>query len=652
MCGICGFVSNRSQTLDTLIEMNTLLSHRGPDDHGEEIYQISNGKYVGFAHRRLSIIDLSEKGHQPMHSVDKRVSVVFNGEIYNYQELRDELKSYRFVSNCDTEVIIAAYLKWGIDFVHKINGMFAIALLDRDTDTVYLIRDRIGKKPLFYYKDSDNSVVFSSELKSILRSTLFRKQINQDVVGRFLYRCYIIAPDTIYKNTYKLEPGSVMEITGDSIRKYKYWDVASKYNALKGVKTSNYEETKEQLKYLLKEAVRRRMVADVPIGAFLSGGYDSSLVCAIAQELSPEPIKTFSIGFYDKKFNEAVYAKQIAKTLGTEHKELYIDEQDMLDVVDSIPRYYDEPFADSSQIPTMLVSKLAKEQVSVVLSGDGGDELFGGYNIYTVLQKAQRKKTLGKILYNIGKIPGVKQTDLWRKRSIIYRILSDDDNPEARTQGGVNSYFDAINKILLNDANNFYYEFESRYHEKQYDILRMLLDMDTYLIDDILVKVDRASMKYALECRCPILDKEVMEYALGLPKEYKIYQGNKKRILKDIAYDYMPQELLDRPKAGFSIPQDKWLRSKLKEQIMDWTSRDYLVKQGIFEPDNTIKFIETYMRNGDMGKWSGQNFSKVVWPYFIFQQWYQSYENINGIGENSMKYSELKELQNSRRGGV
>lgn len=625
MCGICGFISCKPESMDVLVKMNNTLAHRGPDDHGEEIYQMSDGKYVGLAQRRLSIVDLSEKGHQPMHSVNKRISVVFNGEIYNYRELREEIKDYEFFSDCDTEVLIAAYLKWGIDFIYKINGMFAIALLDRETNSVYLIRDRIGKKPLYYYKNEDNGIIFASELKAILGSTLFQKEINQDVIGRFLYRDCIIAPDTIYRNTYKLKPGEVLKISGNSLKHYKYWDVSEQYNRLKVSASIDYGQAKEELKHLLKEAVRKRMIADVPVGAFLSGGYDSSLVCALAQELSPNPIKTFSIGFYDKEFNEAEYAKQVAEELGTDHEEMYIDEQDMLEVLESIPKYYDEPFADSSQIPTMLVSKLAKEKVSVVLSGDGGDELFGGYDIYSILREVQKKRKYGKILYMVGQIPGVKKTSLWGKRSIVQRILSDDDNLEARTQGGVNNYFNVINQIMLRPAHNYYYEFESRYCENRYDVLRMLLDMDTYLPDDILVKVDRASMKYALECRCPILDHGVIEYSYKLPQEYKIYQGNKKRILKDIAYDYIPRQILDRPKRGFSIPQDKWLRGVLRERIMDWTSHDYLCRQGIFEADSTMNFINSYMKNGDAGKWSGKNFSKIVWAYFIFQQWYQVY---------------------------
>lgn len=626
MCGICGFVSKRSQAMDTLVQMNSTLAHRGPDDHGEEIYQIKDGRYVGFAQRRLSIMDLSEKGHQPMHSPDKRISVVFNGEIYNYRALREEIKEYSFVSDCDTEVIVAAYLKWGIDFVHRINGMFAIALLDRALGIVYLIRDRIGKKPLYYYRGSENTIVFASELKAILQSGLFQKEINQEIIGRFLYRSYITSPDTIYRNTYKLEAGSILEVREESVTQYKYWDVAAKYNERKGSRIEDYGQAKDSLKQLLKEAVRKRMVADVPVGAFLSGGYDSSLVCAVAQEMSSEPIKTFSIGFYDEKFNEAVYAKQVADVLGTDHQELYIDEQDMLEVLESIPCYYDEPFADSSQIPTMLVAKLAKEKVSVVLSGDGGDELFGGYNIYTILQQVQKRRLLGKILYGLGNIPGMKQTALWNGRSIVYRILSDDNNPEAVTQCGVNNYFEMIDQIMPQPVHNFYYEFESKYRESRYDLRRMLLDMDTFLAEDILTKVDRASMKYALECRCPILDTDIMEYSFRLPPEFKIYKGNKKRILKDLAYEYIPQELLDRPKAGFIIPLDKWLRGSLKERILDWTDREYLIRQGIFDPDRTGEFIDMYMKKGDGKKWSGKNFSKVVWAYFVFQQWYEKYQ--------------------------
>ncbi len=625
MCGICGFVADRTVTKDTLLRMNLSLAHRGPDDHGEEIYQINADTYVGFGHRRLSIMDLSDRGHQPMHSPNGRISVIFNGEIYNYRELRGEICDYPFCTECDTEVIIAAYLKWGIQFVDKINGMFGIALLDRDNETVYLIRDRIGKKSVYYYMDEKRNIVFASELKAILHSGFFKAKINQDIVGRFLYQNYIAAPDTIYQNTYKLEAGSVLKISGKKTEKYKYWDVAEKYNELKQDQVRNYEKAKAELKALLKNAVVSRMIADVPIGAFLSGGFDSSLVCAMAQENSKTPVKTFAIGFEDQAFNEAPYAKAVADVLGTEHTELYVTEKELLDILDSISVYYDEPFSDSSQIATMCVAQLAKKDVSVVLSGDGGDELFGGYGIYPILQQAQRKRLLGMLLYHLGKIPHIKQTDLWKHRSILYRVLSDDSNKEARTQAGVNSYFNVINQILRRKVNNFYYETESRYQEKRLDITRMLLDLDTYLPEDILLKVDRATMRYALECRCPILDKEVMEYSFRLSPDFKVEQGCTKKILRDIVYDYIPKEIMERPKAGFVVPIDGWLRGVLKDRLMDWSSKEFLDRQGIFDAKGTLAFLESYLKEGDGVKWSGRNYSRVAWSYYIFQQWYEKY---------------------------
>lgn len=627
MCGICGYIADRPEKEEVLIRMNRTLAHRGPDDHGEETYAIADGRYVGFAQRRLSILDLSIKGHQPMHSPNKRVSVIFNGEIYNFRELKKEIGDYPYCSECDTEVILAAYLKWGINFVDKINGMFAIALLDRKDNVLYLIRDRIGKKPLYYYQDEFQNIVFASELKAIRQSTFFRQEIDQEVIGRYLCRMYISAPDTIYKNTYKLEAGTVLKISGHKTEKFKYWDVAEQYKKQQHTQIMDYEYAKQELEGLLKKSIMNRMIADVPIGAFLSGGYDSSLICALAQELLDRPLKTFSIGFYDEKYNEAPYAKAVSDILGTEHTELYIAEKDLLEMLDSIPRYYDEPFADPSQIPTMVISSLAKEQVSVVLTGDGGDELFGGYNIYTILQEAYRKRYLGRMLFVFGKLPYVKETTLWKRRSLVERIISDDNNPESRTQAGINHFMEAVNDLLPGRRNNLYYEIESRYPEKRYDIVRMLLDMDTYLPEDILTKVDRASMRYALECRCPFLDKEVMEYSFRLPVNYKNDAGNQKKILKDIVYEHIPKEVMERPKQGFSIPLNSWLRTVLKERIMDWTNKDYLIEQGIFDAEKTGRFIQHYMKQGDMGKGSGQNFSLLVWSYFIFQQWYAEYHD-------------------------
>ena len=625
MCGICGFVTRKAVSLDILKGMNDTLKHRGPDDHGEEIYDIKNLGNVGFGHRRLSIIDLSERGHQPMHSCDGRVSVVFNGEIYNYNELKEELKDYPFRSDADTEVIIAAYLKWGINFVDRINGMYGIAIVDRDYGVVYLIRDRIGKKPLYYYQNSDNECVFGSEIKAILASEMVKRELNTDILGQYFNKLYINAPYTIYKNIYKLEPGGIIEISSKGISNSKYWDVAERYSCLKQSQITDYDEAKMQLKSLLENSIRSRLIADVPIGAFLSGGYDSSLVCAIAQGLSPNPLKTFCIGFENLKFNEAEYAKEVAQYLGTDHTELYITDKDMWQLIESIPQYYDEPFADSSQIPTMLVSALARKEVSVVLSGDGGDELFGGYNIYRTLYRAQKRKKYGRFIYYLKKIPGIENRLDWSATPLENRIASETVNKNIKTQAGVNSYLKIINQMLLSREQNYFFEMENKYNEKSYAMTRMLLDMDTYLPGDILTKVDRASMKYALECRCPILDKNIIEFSFRLPSRFKDNNGELKKILKDVTHEYIPSNIMERPKQGFGVPLNSWLTGPLREQLLDWSSKDFLEKQGIFNPEFTETFIRQYLASGDGGKGSGKNYSGICWAYFIFQQWYGKY---------------------------
>ncbi|MDE7358009.1 MAG: asparagine synthase (glutamine-hydrolyzing), partial [Lachnospiraceae bacterium] len=398
MCGICGYIRKREVTPEQLKRMNDTMYHRGPDDSGEERYEMAGGYFVGLAQRRLSILDLSALGHQPMHSADERVIVVYNGEIYNFRELREELADYPFRSDCDTEVIIAAYLKWGVSCVNRFNGMFAIALFDREEEAVYLIRDRIGKKPLYYWYEREE-LVFASELKPIMACPDFQAEIDRGVLSRYLYQQYINAPESVYENVYKLAPGAVLRFQGGQISTLNYWSVKEAYAGVSKQPVKSYEEAKEQLKTLLQRAVSLRMIADVPLGTFLSGGYDSSLVTAMAQAHSSEPVKTFSIGFYEENYNEAPYARAVADYLGTDHTELTVGETDMLQMVESIPKYYDEPFADPSQIPTMLVCRLAREQVTVALSGDGGDEFYCGYNIYEKVAQAQRLDALGGMVH-------------------------------------------------------------------------------------------------------------------------------------------------------------------------------------------------------------------------------------------------------------
>ena len=624
MCGICGFVSKRRITAEQLKNMNDTMYHRGPNDSGEEIFAGEDGYCVGLAQRRLSILDLSMLGHQPMHSCNDRIVITYNGEIYNFLELRKELSDYPFQSQCDTEVILAAYLKWGISCIDRFQGMFAIALYDRETNDLYLVRDRIGKKPLYYWIDGEN-IVFASELKPIMEYPGFPRKIRQDVIRRYLYQQCVNEPDAIFENVYKVEPGQIIRFHGGKTEQWKYWDIATIYQKKKLEKVGSYDEAKAKLKDLLRDAVKKRMIADVPLGTFLSGGYDSSLVTAIAQELSAEPVKTFSIGFHEERYNEAKYAKEVAKHLGTDHTELYIDEKAMFDMVESIPKYYDEPFADSSQIPTMLVSELASKQVTVVLSGDGGDEFFCGYNVYDYVGKAQKLDALGALTYGICNMPGIRQTHLLDKLPFKVRVIANNRNQSTKTQLGGAPQIAKIDKMVLAEGLPCKFLMEEKYQEQNWQERRMLLDEDTYLPGDILCKVDRASMKYSIESRCPILDVNVMEYSYRLPHSYKYANGIKKRILKDIAYDYIPRQLLDRPKVGFSVPLDKWLRGPLKEQLLDMCSAEYLKRQGIFNADYVNSFLQQYLQKGDKGSGTGGNYSRMVWALFAFQQWYQAY---------------------------
>ena len=624
MCGICGFVSKRRITAEQLKMMNDTMYHRGPNDSGEEIFAGEDGYCVGLAQRRLSILDLSMLGHQPMHSCNDRLVITYNGEIYNFLELRKELSDYPFQSQCDTEVILAAYLKWGISCIDRFQGMFAIALYDRETNDLYLVRDRIGKKPLYYWIDGEN-IVFASELKPIMEYPGFPRKIRQDVIRRYLYQQCVNEPDAIFENVYKVEPGQIIRFHGGKTEQWKYWDIATIYQKKKLEKVGSYDEAKAELKDILRDAVKKRMIADVPVGTFLSGGYDSSLVTAIAQELSAEPVKTFSIGFHEERYNEAKYAKEVAKHLGTDHTELYIDEKEMFDLVESIPKYYDEPFADSSQIPTMLVSELASKKVTVVLSGDGGDEFFCGYNVYDYVGKAQKLDALGALTYGICNMPGIGQTHLLDKLPFKVRVIANNRNQSTKTQLGGTPQIAKIDKMVLAEGLPCKFLTEEKYQEQNWQERRMLLDEDTYLPGDILCKVDRASMKYSIESRCPILDVNVMEYSYRLPHSYKYANGVKKRILKDIAYDYIPRQLLDRPKVGFSVPLDKWLRGPLKEQLLDMCSADYLKRQGIFHADYVNSFLQQYLQKGDKGSGTGGNYSRMVWALFAFQQWYQTY---------------------------
>lgn len=630
MCGICGFLTKEAVSLELLHKMNDKMYHRGPNDSGAFLSQIGNDYALGMAQRRLSIQDLSELGHQPMHSPDDKVIVVFNGEIYNYSSLRKECSGYPFSSHCDTEVILAVYLKWGKEGLKRLKGMFAIALYDRESGELILMRDRIGKKPLYYWYERGN-LYFASELKPILAIPFFRGCIRKDILKQYLHQKYIHAPATVFENVYKLEPGAMLTVSA-AVKDWevlphvdKYWSIREACLQGKNSPVTDYSQAKEELKELLKSAVTSRMISDVPLGTFLSGGYDSSLITAMAQEASGEPVKTFSIGFHDKKYDEAGYARQVADCLGTDHTEQYIAEEDMLALVESIPAYYDEPFADSSQIPMMLVSGLAAEKVTVALSGDGGDEFFCGYHVYELLKKAQKLDPAGAVIHGVLDLPGIRGLDLERKLPFSVRAIASNRNPQLKTQFGSDYYWNVIGSLLPSAGGEPGFAFDGAYGEKNWQIRRMLLDMETYLPGDILCKVDRASMKYSLEARCPILDVDVMEYSFRLPHSYKSRGGIQKAILKDIAYDYLPKELLDRKKSGFAVPLDKWLRGPLRSRLTDYCEVDFVKSQGLFDEKALTSFVGDYLKNGDMGAHTGRNASRLVWAYFVFQQWYEHY---------------------------
>lgn len=625
MCGICGYLSKNKIEKKILKKMNDTMLHRGPNDSGEEVFSISDSYYLGFAQRRLSIMDVTSNGHQPMFSNDKSLMITFNGEIYNFKELRNSLE-YEFKTNCDTEVILASYLKWGADCLKYFNGMFAFAIYDFRNNSLFIARDRIGKKPLYYYL-SEESMVFASELKPILACPFVEKKINVSVLGQYFTNQYINAPYSILENVYKLEPGSYILFNNcneagckNGVIK-KYWAVANSYrsNITKTVK--NYNAAKKELKDFLVGSVKKRLQSDVPLGVLLSGGYDSVLTAAIAQSLSSKPVKTFTIGFDDQKYNEAPYAKEIAEFLGTEHTDLYITEKELFDQVKNLPLYFDEPMADSSQIPTMLVSKLAASKVTVALSGDGGDEFFCGYEIYDVLGKFQKIDTVAGLIHWILNLPLIKKLNVENKLPINIQTVLKSRNPSTKTQ--MRYYAETVSKKMIPQKLECHFPIEEQYRVGNLVKKRMLLDMDTYLPGDILCKSDRASMKYSLELRCPLLDVDVMEYSFRLPHRFKCSNGIKKRILKDITYDFVPKALLDRPKHGFGAPFDKWLRNELRSELESYVDSEFLKKQMIFDSEFVISYVEHFLKAIEKDDYQDRREAEIVWSYFVFQKWYK-----------------------------
>lgn len=632
MCGISGFIDfTKKSDLTVLKKMNDTMYHRGPDGDGLKMYNTTNA-LIGFGHRRLSIIDLSEGGSQPMEY--KHLHIVFNGEIYNYNEIREELIAlgHQFKSHSDTEVILHAYEVWGLTCIHKFIGMFAIVLLDVEKNEVYFIRDRAGVKPLFYYWQND-ILLFASELKAIVAHPQFEKQLNIDSVSCFLQYGYIPNPHCIYQHTYKLNPGHYLHfnLSTKEITKGQYWNVYDAYN--KPELKIGFEDAKKETEKLLTNACNYRMVSDVPVGVFLSGGYDSTLVTALLQKDRTEKIKTFTIGFEDKKINEAEYAKDVAKHLGTDHTEYYCTEKEALEIVPDLPFYYDEPFADSSAIPTTLVSKIARQKVTVALSADAGDEVFAGYNRYDYMMKFGKKikaipspirKSIASFMHimDADSIPVLKNKYLFHSRyEKVKQFLQQADDASMNQVLSKQFLQEDIDKLLLSKPSKLLTAFDSKeLNGNRYSTLSyiMAIDYQTYLVDDILQKVDRATMTHSLEGREPFLDHRVIEWAAQLPVEYKYNNGIKKHILREITHQYVPKEIMDRPKMGFGIPIEQWLIVDLKHMVQAYFDIAYLEKQNIFNVVETRKVIDAFY-NGKKER------AEKIWYLFMFQMWYDKW---------------------------
>ena len=591
MCGITGFYSirhNQFATQEELKAMTDCIGHRGPDAQGHYY-----NDYVGLGHRRLSIIDLSTDANQPMESHSMRYTCVFNGEIYNYMEIASEL-NIELKTNCDTEVVVEAFAEWGITFVNKLNGIFAICIYDKQERKMYLFRDRLGIKPLFYYWDGEN-FAFSSEIKSLLKIRKIRegRQLNNIAISGFLNLGFIPEPDTIYSSIKKFPSGEVGIVSENGFRSETYWDVEG---IIRRNVITDYEEAKTRIRETLESAVKMQLMSDVPFGTFLSGGIDSSLVTAIASKVCTGKLNTFSIGFADRKHDESEYAQKIAEYLGTTHHKYTVTEDDAKELISDMLDFYDEPFADSSAVPTMMVSKLAKRDVTMVLSGDGGDELFHGYGAYIW---AKRMNSLGKkpIKQLIGDILSISPSDRYKRASYIFKYKN-----KAHLKSHIFSQeqylFSELELIKLLNGNYVDAGVEQDYSNYVRKLTpeeaQAIFDIRYYLKDDLLVKVDRASMKYGLECRVPILDHRLVELALNISPKFKISNGVQKFILKDILYDYVPKEFFDRPKSGFSIPLERWLQTDLSYLISDYLNSDIIARYGIVNYAEVQKLIKKF----------------------------------------------------------
>jgi asparagine synthase (glutamine-hydrolysing) len=647
VCGIVGFLDRsgrmRPEELSTTVQrMAASLRHRGPEDEG---CWVDAHQGVALGHRRLSIIDLSPAGHQPMQSHGGRYTVVFNGEIYNFKTLRRELEGsgQTFLGHSDTEVMLAAIGQWGLEpALDKFNGMFAFALWDAQKRVLQLARDRIGEKPL-YYGWAGKTMLFASELKALRMHPSFEGEIDRNVLALYLRHNYIPAPYSIYKGIYKLPPGTFATLRSaeHSFSLNTYW--SARQAAERGVSnpfSGNELEAIDHLEALLQDAVKLRMESDVPLGAFLSGGIDSSVVVALMQASSSRPVKSFTIGFDDANYDEAPHAKAVAAHLGTEHTELYVTPEQAMAVIPDLPHLYDEPFADSSQIPTFLVSRLARSRVTVTLSGDGGDELFGGYDSYFRRQSIHRwiqwiPKTLKPPVANVfsglaalesnrmlnllrSHLPDrLRRVDVYRQLGKLAQVLRTEDR-EAWHWLQLSYWMNPASVVLGAHEPPTAFTDSSQWAQlKDFIHVMMYLDTVTYLPDDILVKVDRASMSVSLEARVPILDHRVIEFAWQLPLPMKVRGKRGKEPLRTLLCRYLPENLVDRPKKGFSVPLHDSLRGQLRPWVEALLSEPRLQREAFFDVQQIRRKWAEHL--------SGRhNWQPQLWGVLMFQAWLEN----------------------------
>ncbi|MNK33129.1 Asparagine synthetase [glutamine-hydrolyzing] 1 [compost metagenome] len=628
MCGIAGFIDfNGASSEEDLNNMTHSLEHRGPDGFGTFI-QGTSGYKIGLGHRRLSILELSELGKQPMNW--NQFTIVFNGEIYNFQEIKSELEKagHTFISESDTEMILHAYSEWGAKCLDRFIGMFAFVIFDSQKEEVFIARDRAGVKPLFLYQ-KNGLFLFASELKAFHQHPDFDKKINIQAVQAYLQYGSVPTPHCIFENCSKLQPGHYIKtsLTDFKCDPVQYWNVYDYYNKPK--LEISPQEAKTETERLLKSACEYRMVSDVPVGVFLSGGYDSTCVTALLQKDRSEALRTFTISVPDIGLNEAPYAKEIADRLQTNHTETECTAKDAIDLIAELPYFYDEPFADSSAIPTTLVSKIAKQHVTVALSADGGDEVFAGYNRYEMILKYGQKlnkipgfarKSMAGVMELVpaNAIPVLKNkynfAQRYEKTKSILRNTSDQN-----IMLSVSQLFteDQINTICTRKFEKLSSYFDSK-ELKNYSPLAFAQAMDyqTYLLDDILQKVDRASMAVSLESREPLLDHRIIEYAAQLPDDLKFRDGSKKWLLKEIVHDYIPKQVMDRPKMGFAIPIESWLKHELRDLVETYLSEKKILETGLFNWPEINQLKQSFFEGR-------KEFGVKIWYLLSYMMWYE-----------------------------